>query len=182
MCVCHCVCVCVCVCVCNELQGEHVFVCASIQHNYHLLLNGSHYEVHHYTDFNLPCRKLSCRYVYTHQYITTTTVINFSHTEFVESPSNVTVIAGSEEGAVFRCSHMSSNAFINWKIDNLTVNSVNYPDVTDRSSIENGVLVSLLMVPATLRYNGSQVVCVAFVNGNRMSTPPATLTVIAGLF
>ena len=76
---------------------------------------------------------------------------------------------GSEKRAIFRCSHMSTNAIIFWKLDNLTVNAVNYPDVTDRSSNENGVIVSMLIVPATLRYDGSQVACVTFelVNGNQ---------------
>ena len=102
----------------------------------------------------------------------------------MEVPINVTVPEGTKEGATFRCSHMSTNGIIFWKIDNLTVNGVNYPDVIDSSGSDNGVLASTLVVPATLRYDGSLVVCVAFelVNGNQMTTPPATLTVVAGWF
>ena len=133
----------------------------------------------------LVANSITGTYVYTHQYVITTTIIKLScfiYADFIEVPTNVTVPEGSEEGAVFRCSHMSTDAFINWIIDNLPVDNLNYPDVVDRLSIENGLRVSMLIVPATLRYNGSLVVCVAFVNGNQMITPPATLTVVAGWF
>ena len=104
-----------------------------------------------------------------------------SYTEFVEVPTNVTVPEGSEEGATFRCSHMSA-AFVNWRIDGLPVDNLNHPNVPIPTlSIENGVRVSTLMVPATLRYDGSLVVCVASTVNGIEETPSATLTVIAGL-
>ena len=99
--------------------------------------------------------------------------------EFAEYPSNVTVNAGSEDGAVFRCRHTSINAFISWLIDGLPSN--NDPNVLPVPINESGIIVNALTVPATSEYNGTQVVCVAFTSNGREETPPVMLTVIEGV-
>lgn len=87
----------------------------------------------------------------------------------------MTVNAGSEDGAVFRCRHMMSGSII-WEINGLDLP----PGPTVQAIDENGTRVSTLTVPATLDYNGTQVVCVAFTSNGREETPSVTLTVIEG--
>lgn len=48
----------------------------------------------------------------------------------------------------------------------------------------NGTLVYTLTIPARLKYNGTEVVCVAIFFGGsppQTQTPPAILTVLAGM-
>ena len=88
----------------------------------------------------------------------------------------MTVIAGSEEGAVFRCRHSSADAFINWFIDGSRPGA---GPISQRVN-ESGTLIDTLTIPATPDFNGSQVVCVAILN-EREETPPATLTIVEGI-
>ena len=99
------------------------------------------------------------------------------HVEFIESPSNISVLLGFETEAVFRCRHSTANA-ISWRVDGSPVQE--FPNIT--ISLSNQLYT--LTIPAMLKYNGTEVVCVAlFIGGSHLDedTPPATLTIIEGL-
>ena len=81
--------------------------------------------------------------------------------------------------AVLRCGHMSTEAFVTWQINGTPV--VQFTDVTVHSINENGALVNILTIPATPKYNGVEVVCLAFTDGSREKTPPVVLTIVGGL-
>ena len=78
--------------------------------------------------------------------------------------------------ALFRCRHEQAD-FIVWQINGIP--SFQYPDVVVVSIEEsNGtIIVPTLTIPAIPTYNGSAVVCVAFVGATRETTPPVTLTI-----
>ena len=82
--------------------------------------------------------------------------------------------------AVFRCRHLSTEADITWRVNGSSVRQ--FPDITTGSTNNNGAIVNILTIPATLDYNGTQAVCVAFfVNGSPPEvTPPAMLIIIRG--
>ena len=89
----------------------------------------------------------------------------------------------------FRCRHMSSNAFIFWRVNGLP--SRDFPDIRSGSVNENDNIVHTLTVPAEPQYNGTEVVCFAvFLDGSPTEmTPAATIiflsnppTVVLGNF
>ena len=98
---------------------------------------------------------------------------------FVEHPSNSSFLYESEMVAVLRCRHMSTEAFIAWQISGTPV--VQFSDITVHSINESGALVNTLMIPATPKYNGVEVVCLAFMDGPPETTPPVMLTIVGGL-
>ena len=83
--------------------------------------------------------------------------------------------------AVYRCRHTSPQAIIGWRVNGSSL--VQFPDITTGSIDENGALVYTLTIPARSEYNGTVVVCLAlFTDGTPPeSTPPATVTFIAGV-
>ena len=98
---------------------------------------------------------------------------------FAEYPSNSSLLYESEMVAVLRCCHMSSEAFVTWQINGTPV--VQFSDITVHSINKSGALVNTLMIPATPKYNGVEVVCVAFMDGPPETTPPVVLTIVGGL-
>ena len=102
------------------------------------------------------------------------------YVEFAEYPVNVSLLIGSETKAVFRCRHDQS-AFIAWRVNDSSLEQ--FPNITTSSVSENGARVSILTIPARSEYNGTEVVCVAvFLGGSPPEiTPPAVLTIVAGL-
>ena len=104
------------------------------------------------------------------------------YVEFAEYPVNVSMLIGSETKAVFRCRHQSAaDTFIGWRVNDSSLEQ--FPNITTNSVSEKGAIVSMLIIPARSEYNGMEVVCVAtFLDGSPPEiTPPATLTIIAGL-
>ena len=103
------------------------------------------------------------------------------YAEFAEYPVNITLPTGSETNAVFRCQHQSLEAIIDWRVNGLPRRR--FPNITISAISENGIIVDLMVIPARVEYNGTEVECVAiFMNGSQPKvTPPATLTIIAGL-
>ena len=101
---------------------------------------------------------------------------------FAESPSSEIIELGSKIQVVCRCRHMSSEAVIGWRVNGSSVGQ--FPNIEIGSVIENGTRVYTLTIPVTLKYNMTEVVCVAiFTDGSTPeSTPPATLIFTAGLF
>lgn len=60
-----------------------------------------------------------------------------------------------------------------------------FPDITTGSNNDNGTLVNTLTIPATPEYNGTEMVCRAFLDGPLSvseRTSVVTLTVIAGWY
>ena len=104
---------------------------------------------------------------------------SFSNIEFVEFPSAATVSENQE--ALFRCRHNCADSFIVWQINELP--STQYLDVVAGSIEESDgtIIVPTLTIPAIPAYNGSAVVCVAFVGATRETTPPVTLTITGQL-
>ena len=96
--------------------------------------------------------------------------------EFVEVPTSISVEIGNEP-AVFRCCHLSLNAIIGWRVNNLSFRQ--FPSISRGSVNENGTSVETLIIPARLEYNGTEVECVAFSGGSQaVMTEPAILTLI----
>ena len=92
--------------------------------------------------------------------------------EFIEVPSPVTLEIGSGS-AMFRCSHQLADG-IGWRLNGLPVRD--FPNITTGSTNENGAVVVTLSIPARSQYNGTEVVCVAFILGESSElTPPITL-------
>ena len=95
---------------------------------------------------------------------------------FVESPSNITQPVGSE--AEFKCQHQSLDAVIGW-----LVNGSSASQFSDVTRIDSGG-VSTLIIPSVPEYNGTEVVCEAFIRSGESpvfeQTPPAILTVVTG--
>ena len=77
---------------------------------------------------------------------------------------------------------MSADAVIICLIDGSQLNNMDHPDVMAISINESGTIVNILTIPATLRYDGTLVVCVAFSVNGREETPPAILSVVAGIY
>lgn len=102
--------------------------------------------------------------------------------EFAEYPMNITLVIGmSEAKAVFRCRHQSLEATISWRVNGSPPGE--FPDITRGTVRENGTEVDTLTIqPARSEYNGTEVVCRALFDVPPIQvTPPATLTIIAGL-
>ena len=85
------------------------------------------------------------------------------------------------QDAVFRCRHERTDAFIVWQINGSP--RTQYSDVVAGSVEEsNGtIFVPTLTIPAIPTYNGSEIVCVAFVGATRETTPSVTLTITGQL-
>ena len=86
---------------------------------------------------------------------------------------------GSAMKAVFGCTHESTEAFINWRV-NGSSNLAMFSDIVV-DSFHNGS--ATLTIPVKLEYDGLEVVCVAFIYGVppvSERTPTVTLTVLAG--
>ena len=84
--------------------------------------------------------------------------------------------------AVFRCRHQSTEAFYNWLINGIPAGQ--FSDIITSSTNGNGTPVYTLTIPATLEYNGTEVVCVAFIDGSPLvseRTPPVMLTIVGGM-
>ena len=104
---------------------------------------------------------------------------SFSNLEFAEFPLAVTMPENRE--ALFRCRHERADAFIVWQINGLP--SIAYSDVVAVSIVEsNGtIIVPTLTIPAIPTYNGSVVVCIAYIGATYETTPPVTLTITGQL-
>ena len=76
---------------------------------------------------------------------------------------------------------MSTDAAIIWLINGSQFNNMKHPGVMSVFLNESGTIVNTLTIPATLRYDRTEVVCVAFTSNGREESPLATLTVIAGM-
>ena len=76
---------------------------------------------------------------------------------------------------------MSTDAFIIWLINGTQYNNQKHPGVLSMFLNESGTIVNTLTIPATLRYDGTEVECVAITSNGREESPLATLTVIAGM-
>ena len=107
--------------------------------------------------------------------------IIFVFAEFAEYPENITLPIGSKTNAVFRCRHQSLEVIIDWRVNGLPRRQL--PNITIGSVTENDITVDLLIIPARSEYNGTEVECEAFFRNGPLPevTPPATLTIIAGL-
>ena len=84
---------------------------------------------------------------------------------------------------MFRCRHLSTDADITWRVNGSPVGQ--FPDIATGSINDNGTLVNTLTIPAFPAYNGTEVVCLAFVHGPPTvieSTPAVTLIIIAGWY
>ena len=79
--------------------------------------------------------------------------------------------------AVFRCRHLSADAFISWQINESPVGQ--FPDITTGSANDNGTLVNTLIIPATPKYNGTKVVCVAFIAESLPDIAPAVTLIVS---
>ena len=104
-------------------------------------------------------------------------ILHLCIVNFVESPSNITQPVGLV--AEFRCQHQSLDAIITWLVNGSSASR--FPNVTQN----NNGNVGTLTIPSVSEYNGTEVVCRAFIfmsDGSTVveQTPPAILTVIAG--
>ena len=80
--------------------------------------------------------------------------------------------------AIFRCHHPSNKSNVVWLIDDSP--SDNFPEVM--SDVESGTLFHTLIIPATSRYNGSKIVCLAFFTDGSPTdiSPPVMFTIKGG--
>ena len=97
--------------------------------------------------------------------------------DFLESPSNMSVLSGVQTEAVFRCQHSTADGIV-WRVNERPLRE--FPNIT----VGSISLVHTLTVPARTEYNGTEVVCVAVFLDESLpneETLPAILTIIAGL-
>lgn len=101
--------------------------------------------------------------------------------EFAEYPTNISLPVGFGEKAVFRCRHQSAEVFIVWTLNRSQPEQ--FSDITIGSLHENSSTVFTLTIPARSEYNGTVVVCRAFLKdgSSTEATPPVMLTIIAGV-
>ena len=103
---------------------------------------------------------------------------------FAEYPSNSSLLYEFKMVAVLRCRHQSTEAFINWLLNGLPYGHYGNPDIRTGSTNDSGTIVNMLTIPATPEYNGTAVVCVAFLDGFppvSERTPAVMLTLVGGL-
>ena len=100
---------------------------------------------------------------------------------FSEIPSNITLLIGSDEEAIFRCSHESVGVDVAWLINGTFIQNVQLPDVVIAFVNENGTKVHTLSIPARSEYNGTEVVCIAnFVDALPERSPSVILILMEG--
>ena len=94
-------------------------------------------------------------------------------------PSSLTV-AVEQETATFYCQHSNSDG-INWRVDGLSLNVLNSPNIHSSSSNPqiNGAKLYSLSIKTVSEFNQSNVVCVAvfFDESPSQYTPPVTLLI-----
>ena len=101
---------------------------------------------------------------------------------FVEYPVNTTLVYPMEREAIFRCRLESGDRVDNWLIngsDFLNFIADLSPSLNFLSG--NGTITYTLSITVAPEHNGTQVACVATVNGTLMVSPNATLTIIVGM-
>ena len=92
------------------------------------------------------------------------------------------MLIGSDEEAVFRCSHESVGVGILWLIDGTFFQNGQLSGVMTAFVNESGTIVHTLSIPARSEYNGMEVECIAnFVNALPERTPPVILILMEGL-
>ena len=90
------------------------------------------------------------------------------------------MLIGTDEEAVFRCSHETAEIII-WLINGEHFQSGQFPGVVTDSVNESGTKVHTLSIPATSDYNETEVMCLAtFLDALPDKSPPVLLTLIAG--
>ena len=78
---------------------------------------------------------------------------------------------------VFRCRHLSINAFINWRVNGSPAGQ--FYDIIVDSVGEDGAIVNTLSIPVKPKYNGTEVVCIAyFLNGSSEISSAVVLTIL----
>ena len=92
----------------------------------------------------------------------------------------MTIQLGSADQAMFRCRHQLVEAIIDWRVNGSSYRE--FSDITSNSISRNGTTMYTLTIPARLKYNRAEIVCVAaFIDGSpTQQTPAAILTLIAG--
>ena len=93
---------------------------------------------------------------------------------------NMTLIYPVETVATFRC-RLESGDNIDWLINGS--NPRRFIDLKPSLNFhsDNGTIVDTLSITVTPEHNGTQVACVATVDGAPVVSPNATLTIIIGL-
>ena len=95
-------------------------------------------------------------------------------------PTNITLLLVSEDEGIFKCRHHSLDRDIIWRVNGSTVR--HFANIILPGSIsENGSLIDTLTIPARPEYNGTEVVCLASIDGSMSErTPTAKLFVMRG--
>ena len=94
---------------------------------------------------------------------------------FIEVPLPLNVT--SEQSALFRCTHTTAD-IIAWRVNNTSVRNLPISVAHETSAVLNGTLTSNLTIETNLRYDDTQVDCVAlfFTTATELS-PTATLRI-----
>lgn len=85
-----------------------------------------------------------------------------------------------ETVATFRC-RLESGADADWLINGSTPRRFIDLNPSMNLASDNGTIVDTLSITVTPEYNGTQVACVATVDGDPVVSPNATLTIMIGL-
>ena len=85
----------------------------------------------------------------------------------------------TETKATFRC-RLDSGAVFDWLINGSSRR--NFVDLNPLFGVttDNGTIIDTLTITVMPEHNGTQVACVATVNGTMVISPNATLTIIIG--
>ena len=96
---------------------------------------------------------------------------------------NMTLTYPSEKMATFRCRYEPRATISNWLINGSDY--LSFADLTMHFTLMfetiNGTIAQILSITVTPELNGTQVACVATVDGAPVMSPNATLTVMIGL-
>ena len=104
----------------------------------------------------------------------------YKNTDFAETPSSVVVELGTLLPALLRYRHTLSEAIIGWLVNGSSVGQ--FPDIRSGFINESGNIVSTLIIPAELQYNGTVVECLAlYLDGTPSERAPVYVATITSL-